>query len=334
MSIPSIHQQRGFSIEQWLKTIFQWELTPLRISLLYLVLGTGSLFFSDVLLVQWVESAALLAQLQAAKGGLEVLLTTGFIYVLTKRSRHSLQQKNASLRELKEERTVLHRVFRHNLRNSMNIVQGSATNLARDLPNPDDNQDIDRILRQSDRVVRLCEHASTIEETTMVDDENHVAIDLPELVDATVTEIRAQYPDVDITTDVPADVTVRGHPQLETALEEAISNAHQHAGGRLTAGRGVSRANPRERGASRRRRRAGDSGHRIRGGRARSENVAHARLWVGHVDDELGTSAIRRSASNSVVRFGRARGVCAAGCQGVMLTGLPDGVLEGRVRNV
>ncbi|UVE50589.1 HAMP domain-containing histidine kinase [Haloferax larsenii] len=231
MSIPSIHQQRGFSIEQWLKTIFQWELTPLRISLLYLVLGTGSLFFSDVLLVQWVESAALLAQLQAAKGGLEVLLTAGFIYVLTKRSRRSLQQKNASLRKLKEERTVLHRVFRHNLRNSMNIVQGSATNLARDLPNPDTNQDIDRILRQSDRVVRLCEHASTIDETTMVDDENHVAIDLPELVDTTVTEIRAQYPDADITTDVPADVTVRGHPQLETALEEAISNAHQHAGG-------------------------------------------------------------------------------------------------------
>ncbi|ELZ82630.1 histidine kinase [Haloferax elongans ATCC BAA-1513] len=230
MSIPSTHQQYGFSIEQWLKTVLRWELTPLRISLLYLVLGTGSLFFSDVLLVQRVESAALLAQLQAAKGGLEVLFTAGFIYVLTKRSRRSLQQKNASLRELKEERTVLHRVFRHNLRNSMNIVQGSATNLARDLPAPNDNQDIDRILRQSDRVVRLCEHASTIEETTMVDDENHVAIDLSKLVDATVTEIRAQYPDVDITTDVPDDLTARAHPQLETALEEAISNAYRHAG--------------------------------------------------------------------------------------------------------
>ncbi|WP_396611796.1 sensor histidine kinase [Haloferax sp. S1W] len=229
MSTQSTHQQPRFDREHWLTTIPEWELTPLRISLVYLVLGTAALFFSDVLLVYWIDSAVLLAQLQAAKGGLEVLLTAGLIYVLTKRSRRSLQRKNASLRELKGELTVLHRVFRHNLRNSMNIVEGSAENLVREIPDTGENENINRILRQTDRVVRLCEHASTIEDSTIVGDQNHVAIDLSDLVASTVTEIRDQHPHVDITTDVPEDVTVQAHPQLETALREAISNAHQHA---------------------------------------------------------------------------------------------------------
>lgn len=61
---------------------------------------------------------------QAIKGTVEVLLTAGLIFALTSRSRRKLRMNTDRLEQLQAERSVLHRVFRHNLRQDLNLIQG------------------------------------------------------------------------------------------------------------------------------------------------------------------------------------------------------------------
>jgi hypothetical protein len=65
------------------------ELSPMRIAGIYAVFGFGALFVSDLLLPRYL-STHLLAQVQALKGAIEILLTAGLIYVLTHYSERQL----------------------------------------------------------------------------------------------------------------------------------------------------------------------------------------------------------------------------------------------------
>ena len=68
------------------------RLTPTTITAVYVFFGLGLLYASDVLLPALLTDGSLLRQLQTVKGGVEILVSGGLIYVLVDRMEGQLEQ--------------------------------------------------------------------------------------------------------------------------------------------------------------------------------------------------------------------------------------------------
>lgn len=123
---------------------------------------------------------------------------------------------------------VLNRVLRHNLRNDMNVISGSAE-LLRDRLSGDDADLARRIIETSADLVELSETARDLDKNLSEPAESE-RIDLGPLVRRVVGRIEAQYPEVTITNDVPETLMAYSAPRLETALMELLENAASHGG--------------------------------------------------------------------------------------------------------
>lgn len=208
-----------------LRPAFEW--TPARITGLYLLLGFAALVVFDVLVVPVLDDP-LLASVQAAKGGLEVLATGGFIFLLTRRSRAQLRRKNAVLERQREELEVLHRVLRHNLRNALTVITGTAAYLRTTATLDAEGVDhCERIETRAERLASMVEQASRIRRIT--ESEGHrVTVDLAE----TVHDVVERYDDrADVSVDVPANESVAVNRLFEDAFGELVENAVQHGDG-------------------------------------------------------------------------------------------------------
>ena len=73
-----------------------WRLTPARIAGLYVLFGFTALLVSDVLLNRFVGEP-LLSTLQGIKGGVEILLTAGFIFLLVRWSWRDLRLQRRAI---------------------------------------------------------------------------------------------------------------------------------------------------------------------------------------------------------------------------------------------
>lgn len=204
------------------------DLSPVQITAIYTAFGFGALYLSDVYLPQLIQDPALLAQMQALKGGVEVVLTAGVILVLTTRSRQAIESRNNRLDTLRAERNMLHRVFRHNLRQDINVIMGYS-DLIREHTDEGELHEycekvldrVARIKRYQDKIVdieRLLEPPTTLER-----------IDLTEKINANSYLHTLQDADeVEITTDLPESAQVITTPFIVSAFEEVLENAVEH----------------------------------------------------------------------------------------------------------
>jgi signal transduction histidine kinase len=189
-----------------------WELTPLHVALVYLSLGTCALFVSDVLLVEYLADP-LLTRVQAAKGGLEVLVTTGFVYVLTSGSRAQLQRANDRLDRRREEledvvRDVLH--YTNRAAQIRQISDGNGATERFDLPEllPSIVEHLGPDVREADLRIDVPDHAP-------VDVNSMFPAAVEELVTNAVVHADAAEPVVEITVDP------EGGPHRATTIEVA-----------------------------------------------------------------------------------------------------------------
>lgn len=210
-------EPRTLSFDRYLldRALSRWELTPLRITLLYVMFGVAALWVSDVYLVQRF-SEPLLGQLQALKGGLEVLLTGGVIYVLTRAKEAQATRSHERVDRQREELLVLHRVLRHNLRNKLNIVIGVSESLS--------GRDRRLLRKTAEDMLHYTEQAARIRRVT-AEEARPRQLDLAEVVHQAVEEL----PDgVDLTVDLPQSVGVRVNAMFREALAELLTNAVEH----------------------------------------------------------------------------------------------------------
>lgn len=201
------------------------ELTPLRITLVYLVFGMAALFLSDVLFVRYL-SEPVLSQLQALKGGIEVMATAGLIYALTWRSRGQIEASAAQLERNRDERQLLHRVFRHHLRNDINIIHGYTELVREEVRTAEGDAICDRIVETTRDIMDYTEDARRIRAVT--EQNGRSTFDLSELIPRVLEANQWVTDDVRVATDVPADVEVRANPLFGDALDELVSNAIEH----------------------------------------------------------------------------------------------------------
>lgn len=207
------------------------ELTAGRIAGIYILFGMAALVVSDVVFVTYL-SEPLLSQVQAVKGGVEVLLSGGLIFLLTRRSRGQLHDAAEEIEQHRNELQFLHRVFRHNLRNDLNIIQGHA-----DFP---DHKTVSAEIRSR------CEHVldTTEKMTTYIDEIRRIRqvtggnaqvkrLSLSTTIHSMLDDHPHVTDDVIVTTSIPDDVDVEVNYMLDAAIHELVTNAITHTTDRV-----------------------------------------------------------------------------------------------------
>jgi signal transduction histidine kinase len=133
-------------------------------------------------------------------------------------------------RRRKQQLTVLNRVFRHNLRNEMSVVQGFASSLEHSVSDPTLQNQAKTIRQAGDRLLAIGEQ---VREFDRIQDQVMHAepVDLAETVTRIRSESLLEYPDATIEIDCHvSDPTVHVQPQvLDLALSNLSENALKHA---------------------------------------------------------------------------------------------------------
>lgn len=204
----------------------QFELNAARITLIYLVLGLGALIFSDFLLVGPLTDP-ILAQVQALKGTVEVLLTGGLIFALTRTRERQLNQVTSRMEQQRDELHLLHRVVRHNLRNDINVLYGTLdllTDEGSTAETTDLHQTVYEKLKEMEanlerlRQIRQVTASSPATTTVIIPDAIHSVLE----THPDITE------DIEISVSSPEEIAIECNHMLREGIDELITNAIRH----------------------------------------------------------------------------------------------------------
>jgi len=146
---------------------------------------------------------------------------TGSLIVL--REITKLREREQELELLKQ---VLSRVFRHNMRNRLNVMDGHLTEITDELDDSEFEthtatiaETIDQLLSHSDKAVEM---------QAIIDTDANSTVALDAVVRHEVTSLQEAQPALDIAADYEA-LSVRCHPDIEKAIQELLENAIAHA---------------------------------------------------------------------------------------------------------
>ncbi len=202
------------------------ELNAARITLIYTVLGMGALIVSDYLLVGPL-SDPILAQVQALKGTVEVLLTGGLIFVLTRTRERQMNQVTSTIEQQRDELQLLHRVVRHNLRNDINVLYGCLDLFTTD-GTPAETTDPHQTAYD-----KLVEMEANLERLRQI---RQIAESSPDITTVTIPDaiysVLGAHPDIteDVAVSVssPAEIAIECNQMLREGIDEVLTNAIQH----------------------------------------------------------------------------------------------------------
>jgi PAS domain S-box-containing protein len=128
-------------------------------------------------------------------------------------------------RELRLLKQVLARVFRHNVRNKLNVIEGHAS-IATEHCDEEARSSIETI---TDTTAELLEHSRKAQLLgKIVDTRERRVLAVDESVTAVVEGAQQAYPEASITADVDP-TRVEAHPELREAIKELVVNAVRHA---------------------------------------------------------------------------------------------------------
>ncbi|ALG81103.1 sensor histidine kinase [Halanaeroarchaeum sulfurireducens] len=156
-----------------------------------------------------------IASLNIAFGGMVGILSGTLLGLRSEYERkETLYQRN----------TVFLRLFRHDIRNSINVVRGHVDLLA----DGDDREthSTDIIEEELDHIVRLGEAARILDRLDSM--ETTETVDLAALVRERVAEVRADARNVTVETDLQPEASVMGSDLLTIAVDNLIANTVDH----------------------------------------------------------------------------------------------------------
>lgn len=229
LSTRYIRVRLGLWSDRFRSFLSSIELTPIQITIIYTVVAFAGLYFSDVYLPKVINNPELLIRDQAIKGAVEILVTAGLIFTLSSRGRRKLQLKNERLEQLQAERSVLHRVFRHNLRQDLNLIQGYSAEIQSAIDGTSHQTEFQIIVAAADRIDRNID--SVLKFESLLESESDLeSIDLASIITDDEMVIAAMESEtVDLTISVPDMVRVWAHPQVREAFHEVLENAIKHS---------------------------------------------------------------------------------------------------------
>ncbi len=135
-------------------------------------------------------------------------------------ARRDLETSNQQLQ-------VLSRVFRHNIRNDLNVIRGYADLLAERVDDDRSRECLETIRETTDDVVEISEKLRVIEEASAERPEGR--IDLVEAAREAAAEVDGS--DVTVTMETPAEAWIRADRSVEYPIREVFENAVTHNDG-------------------------------------------------------------------------------------------------------
>lgn len=140
----------------------------------------------------------------------------------------SIESEITDLRLREQQLDVHNRVLRHNLRNSLNVIEGESANIRRATDDPTKIKSTETIQNQVDTLLSISNKSA---ESRKLVKQTHVTsseYDLADVLHTLEDDVQKQYDSVEFDFDYPSTVIVRGGDQLSLALEEAVENAIVH----------------------------------------------------------------------------------------------------------
>ncbi|WP_440988890.1 PAS domain S-box protein [Haloarchaeobius baliensis] len=123
---------------------------------------------------------------------------------------------------------ILNRVLRHDLRNGMNIIKGSAEMLGDVVDGTAAVGYSETIIDRADDLISLAEKTRAVERTLDRDRAATGPVNVHESVSTSIARLSEEYPDAEFTTDLPRSAQVRADDLLRTAIFHVIENAVEH----------------------------------------------------------------------------------------------------------
>ncbi|KAB1185067.1 MULTISPECIES: PAS domain S-box protein [Haloferax] len=137
-------------------------------------------------------------------------------------------QSDITESELAKQRLgVLNRMFRHNLRNRMNVIDGYAEMIRTDAANEETLDRANNIVTAANELVALAEKAQTVADLLESDGSTRYVV---ELIDEAVTRAQSYYPDSTATVDVEPGISELVDNRVGVAVNELVTNSLEHGG--------------------------------------------------------------------------------------------------------
>ena len=124
---------------------------------------------------------------------------------------------------------VLNRVLRHDLRNGMNIIQGSAEMLAASADGEEADRFAAAITERTRELIELAEKTRAVERTLDRGDAATGPVDVVAGVHAAVDRLEEEYPNAVVDCTMPDRAVVRADDLLWEAIFHVVENAAEHA---------------------------------------------------------------------------------------------------------
>jgi PAS domain S-box-containing protein len=122
---------------------------------------------------------------------------------------------------------VLNRVFRHNLRNDLNVVLGYADELASE-GEGETALRAERIREKAERLASLSETAKVIQNVLGAEETEKRPREVGAVFERVAARVRRERPDADLTVEAEEGVCVRADEHLSRAVYELVENAVSH----------------------------------------------------------------------------------------------------------
>lgn len=130
-------------------------------------------------------------------------------------------------KERKRQLKALEQWLRHNIRNDMNVIRGTAENV-REGRIEDVDEGVRRIERYADHLLDQADRERRIVEI-LTNPGDVVQLDLAALVERRTAALRDRYPDADIDLTRTDSVVVTALPDIDAAIDELVENAVEYA---------------------------------------------------------------------------------------------------------
>lgn len=129
-------------------------------------------------------------------------------------------------RELDLLKQVFARVLRHNMRNDLNVILGTAE-LLEERVDQENRPLVEKISESTGDIMELSEKARDLQAIIESPREKQI-INLTESIHGAVDDVEKKYPDSNISIEGDNDCYIFAHPALETALKNIVENGCEH----------------------------------------------------------------------------------------------------------
>lgn len=203
------------------------SMSPLKIALGYLVFGVLWVPATDVLLAVTVPSQDLPTLVGLANSWTFIGLSALLIYASTRAHHGRMSTAQRKLQTANEQLQVLHRVFRHNIRNDINVIQGYAQILVENVEQTTAKMHAETVRQTAEGITTISEKLKMVEgvDPTVADEG---VVDLVDLVETELDRIKTVANSVELTVDLPDHAWVDGDESIEYAVREVLENAVVH----------------------------------------------------------------------------------------------------------